>query len=213
MNIVEQLLFSGNVQDLEPILKNNPGLSSKPIALPGNPSATAHPLHRICDAVFLGNYSEETGLVLAKMFLKYGASVNPDISVPKDSPLTAASSLGCDQLALLYIQQGANVNHQGCHGGTALHWAAWCGHDVLVEKLVHLNSDINQRCIDFKSTPLFWAVHGLKLGGKENQRNQVKCAQILVGRGADRSIPNFEGYLPIQLLNDDDDELRIFLSQ
>jgi ankyrin repeat protein len=213
MNIFEQHLFSGNLKDIELILQHNPKLSSQPMALPGNPSATAHPLHRICDAVFLGNYSEETGLAVAKMFLKYGASVNPDVPVQKDSPLTAASSLGCDQLALLYIEQGANVNHQGCHGGTALHWAAWCGRDGLVEKLVPLNSNINQRCIDFKSTPLFWAVHGLKFGGKENQRNQVKCAQILVEHGADSSIPNFEGYLPIQLLGEEDEELRILLSK
>jgi hypothetical protein len=213
MNLIEQHLFAGNAQELESILKNNPEQSSIPIALPGNPSAKAHPLHRICDAVFLGNYSEEIGLALAKMFLKHGANVNPDLPVQKDSPLTAAASLGCDHLALFYIQEGANVNHQGCHGGTALHWASWCGRDVLVEKLAHLNSDINQRCIDFKSTPLFWAVHGLKFGGKENQRNQIKCAKILIQHGADRSIPNFEGYLPVQLLSEDDTELRNLLSQ
>jgi hypothetical protein len=213
MNLVEQHLFAGNVKELELILKNKPELSSKAIALPGNASAKAHALNRICDAVFLGNYSEETGLAVAKIFLKYGANVNPDLPVQKDSPLTAACSLGCDQIALFYIQEGANVNHQGCHGGTALHWAAWCGRDVLVEKLVHLNSDINQLCIDFKSTPLFWAVHGLKFGGKENQRKQVKCARILIEHGADPSIPNFEGYLPIQLLSEGDKELQSLLKK
>jgi ankyrin repeat protein len=213
MNALEEHLFAGNVIELELILKKNRELSSKPISLPGNPTAKAHPLHRICDAVFLGNYSEEIGVAIANIFFKYGANVNPNLPVQRDSPLTAASSLGCDQLALLYIQQGANANHQGCHGGTALHWAAWCGRDVLVEKLIHLTSNINQLCIDFKSTPLFWAVHGLKFGGRENQRNQVQCAKILVDSGADTSIANFEGYLPIQLLNEDDVELRNLLSK
>jgi uncharacterized protein len=205
-------LFAGNVEVVETLLRNNPKLASQPIPLPNN-SATAHPLHRICDGVFMGNFSEETGLDLAKIFLKYGADVNPALPVQKDSPLTAASSLGCYQLALFYIMQGANVNHQGCHGGTALHWAAWCGRDDLVEKLVHLTSNINQLCIDFKSTPLFWAVHGLKFSGKENQRNQVKCAQILIDHGADPSIPNFEGYLPIQLLDESDKKTRNLLSK
>lgn len=100
----------------------------------------------------------------------------------KDSPLTAACSLRGDQLALFYIQQGARIDHKGSHGGTALHWAAWYGRDVVVENLVKLNPDINQLCIDFKSTPLFWAIHGYKFGGEENRYHQVNYVRILCPR-------------------------------
>lgn len=203
MNI-RDLVFSVNLQALNDALHANPELANEEISLPDNP-ATAHPLHRICDAVSNGYYTEEMGLDVAKLFLKYGADVNFNLVEGKDSPLTAACSLGCDQLALFYIQQGARINHRGCHGGTALHWASWCGRDTVVEKLVTLQTDLNQLCIDFKSTPLFWAAHGYRTG-KENRHQQVNCARILLAHGADPSIPNFEGYLPVQLIDDGNKE-------
>jgi uncharacterized protein len=206
MNIRE-LLFLANLPALNAALDAQPGLSNEEISLQDNP-ATAHPLQRICDGVFSGDYSEATGLELARLFLKYGADVNVSSVDGKDSPLTAACSLRCDQLALFYVEQGARIDHKGCHGGTALHWASWCGRDVVVQKLVELNPDINQRCIDYKSTPLFWACHGYKFGGKDNVHHQVNCARILFDHGADPSIPNFEGYLPYQLLEDHDQEFR-----
>jgi hypothetical protein len=204
MNI-RDLVFSANLQALNTILTAHPELADEELSLPDNP-ATAHPLHRICDGVFCGYYPEKTGLELAKIFVNYGANIDIDRPEGKDSPLTAACSLRCDQLALFYIQQGARIGHRGCYGGTALHWASWCGRDVVVEKLVKLNPDINQRCIDFKATPLSWSIHGYKFGGKDNHYHQVNCARILLKHGADPSIPNFEGYLPLQLLEDHDKE-------
>ncbi len=204
MNI-RDLVFSANLQGLNSILSAHPELANAELSLPDNP-ATAHPLHRICDGVFSEHYSEETGLEMAKIFLNYGAHVNVDSMDGKDSPLTAACSLGCDQLALFYIQQGARIGHRGCHGGTALHWASWCGRDGVVENLVKLNPDINQKCIDFKSTPLFWATHGYKFGGIDNRYHQINCARILLDHGADPSIPNFEGYLPQQLIEEENKE-------
>jgi uncharacterized protein len=203
---IQDLIFSGNVKGLEDVLDVDPALASKEIALPDNP-ATAHPLHRICDAIFSGYYSEEIGIALAKVLLHHGADLNVKRLPGEDSPLTAACSLRCDQLALLYLEHGANIDHQGCHGGTALHWAAWCGRDLLVKKLVELSPDINQKCIDFKSTPLFWAIHGYRFGGKDNLHHQVACARILLEHGADPAIPNFEGYLPVQVVEEKDVEL------
>jgi uncharacterized protein len=210
MDILD-LVFSADLKALEHALKVDPTLSSRAISLPDNP-ATAHPLHRICDGVFSGYYSEATGIEMATVFLKNGAEVNIAVPPGKDSPLTTACSLRCDQLALFYIQQGARIDHRGCHGGTALHWSSWCGRDVVVEKLVQMNPDINQRCIDFKSTPLFWAIHGYKFGGKDNRHHQVNCARILLDHGADPSIPNFEGYLPVQLAEEEDKEFLALFS-
>jgi uncharacterized protein len=201
-----ELVFSANVQALKQALEENPSLAKEDIALPDNP-AKAHPLHRICDGVFAGLYSGETAIMMAKLFLQYGASINPAIAVGKDSPLTTACSLHCDELALFYIGHGARIDHQGCHGGTALHWASWCGRDVIVRKLIEMKAAINQRCIDFKSTPLCWALHGYRFGGKDNRHHQVECARILLAHGADPSIPTFEGYLPVQLVEENDTEL------
>jgi uncharacterized protein len=199
MATISSLLFSGRVAELESALKTNSELANQEVELPDNP-ATAHPLHRICDAVFGETISEERGLELAKIFIKYGAQVNIQKPPGKDSPLTAACSLHCDKIALLYVDNGADINHQGCHGGTALHWAAWCGRDIIVNKLVQMVTDINQLCIDFKSTPLFWAIHGHRFGGDDNRYNQFECARLLLTNGADPNIPNFEGYTPAQLV-------------
>jgi ankyrin repeat protein len=203
MNI-RDLVFSGDLQTLSTLLRNHPELANKEFSLPDNP-AMAHPLHRICDGVSRGYYSEETGLEIVKLFLRYGAELNVHRIDGHDSPLTAACSLRCDHLALFYIQQGARIEHRGCHGGTALHWASWCGRDIVVEKLITLHADLNQLCIDFKSTPLFWAAHGYS-AGLENRHHQVNCAKILLAHGADPSISNFEGYLPTQLIEKHDQE-------
>lgn len=205
MNI-RDLVLSADLVGIENTLREKPSLANEEIPLKDNP-ATAHPLHRICDGVFNKDYSDETGVEIAKLFIRHGADVNVPYKPGKDSPLTAACSLQADQLALFYIGQGANIHHQGCHGGTALHWAAWCGRDIVLKKLLEMNPNINQLCIDFKSTPLFWALHGYKFGGKGNLHNQVNCARILLEHGADPSIPNFEGYVPKQLIEQQDKEL------
>ncbi len=201
--ITTDLLFSANFSELQRLLQKNPAVANELIPLPDN-SGKAPPLHRVCDGVFNKTYSEDTGIALAKLLLKYGARLNDEKEPGKDSPLTTACSLHCDKIALLYIEHGANIHHPGCHGGTALHWASWTGRNMIVEKLVALKPDINQLCIDFKSTPLFWALHGYKFGGKTNRHNQVRCAEILLQHGADPTIPNFEGYVPKQLIEPGD---------
>jgi uncharacterized protein len=147
-------------------------------------------------------YSDEQALEMASIFLTYGARVDGDpLRDLKDTPLIAAASLHADSVALLYIDHGANIFHPGCHGGTALHWAAWCGRDKLVKRLLEAKSEINRLCLTFKSAPVFWGVHGYKFGGDKNRKNQVECVRLLLDAGADTSIPNFEGYKPIELLD------------
>ena len=209
---IRDLVFSANIEALDTVLTTDSSLANKPISLPDNP-ATAHPLHRICDAVFNGQITESTGLEMAKCFVKHGSDVNTIGEIGSDSPLTAACSLGCDDLAVYYIDIGARIDHQGCHGGTALHWACWCGRDVVVKKLLTMDVNINQRCIDFKSTPLFWACHGFRFAGNNDlHHHQRECARLLLEHGADPLIPNFEGYLPKQLIADDADFSLLFSS-
>jgi hypothetical protein len=210
---IRKLIDAGNYQGLAEALSTKPDLANEGIPYDEVNTTKAHPLHRICDGVFANRYSNEAAVKMAKIFLDHGADVNGNSQKEmQDTPLTAAASLRADDLAILYIEHGADIHHRGCHGGTALHWAAWCGRDKLVERLVAEGAKIDLRCIDFKATPLFWAVHGLKNGGKENQHNQITCAKIILQSGADKKIPNKDGYTVFDLLGDGDVELRELLS-
>jgi ankyrin repeat protein len=150
---------------------------------------------------------------MARIFLENGANVNGnELTEKKDSPLVAAASLHADRVAILYLENGAVIEHPGCHGGTALHWAAWCGRDALVKKLVEAGAPVNKICIDFKSTPLFWAVHGLKNGGGTETAGYVACVKALLHAGADKNIPNANGQRAYDLLDDNDAELKSLLN-
>lgn len=210
---IENLIQAKDYEGLRKILLENPFLANQGIGLDETKnSPKAHPLHRIGDAVFAGQITEEEGIKIAGIFLEAGADINGvDLAENQDSPLTAVISLYADKVAHFYIEKGANIHHKGCHGGTALHWAAWCGSDVLVKKLIALGAEINQLCVSFKSTPLIWALHGLKSGREHNKRQQAVCAKILLENGADKTSPNFEGYFPHQFLEDNQQELRHLL--
>ena len=205
------LIKKVDLAGIQSALTQNPALANTEIPFEDGESALAHPLHRICDGVFSGLYSDEQGLQMAEIFLANGAKVDGnDPQLLKDTPLVAAASLHADQLALLYMEAGANIGHQGCHGGTALHWAAWCGRPELVKKLIEAGAEINLLCHQFKSTPLFWAVHGLRSAEGKNLDQYKAIVKMLLEAGADKSVPNFEGYLPKQVW-DGDEELRGWL--
>lgn len=209
---IRQLINNKDYKGLEQALANNPALANEGLPYDEANTTKAHPLHRICDGVFSGKYTDEEGVEIAKIFLAHGANINGNELIEKqDSPLVAASSLHADQVAILYIEQGAAIGHPGCHGGTALHWAAWCGRHKLVEKLIQAGAEINKLCIDFKSTPLFWAVHGLKNGGS-NMQDCLECVKLLLKAGADKTIPNAWGETVFGLLAEEDLELKKQLS-
>ena len=206
---MKTLIDHKDYQGIEQALIHDPALANAGIPYDSVNTTLAHPLHRICDGVFSGTYTDAEGVQMGRIFLAHGANVNGNELVEKqDTPLLAAASLHADQVALLYIENGAVLNHAGCHGGTALHWAAWCGRDKVVEKLVQQGAEINKICIDFKATPLFWAVHGLKNGGASSSSNYLECVRILVQAGADKTIPNCDGNIAFELLDDDDLELK-----
>ena len=206
-HLFEALDYAG----INMLLENNPELANEGIAYDANNTAKAHPLHRICDGVFARKYSDAEAVKLAQLFLDHGADVNGGELVPqKDSPLVAAASLHADQVAMLYIAAGADITHPGCHGGTALHWAAWCGRPELVKKLIEVGAEINKLCVEFQSTPLFWAMHGLRSAEGKNLDQYKACVKMLLEAGADKSVPNFEGYLPKDVW-DGDEELKGWL--
>lgn len=137
-NTVKKLIASADYEGLKQILSAYPGLANEEIAYDEVNTAKAHPLHRICDGVFSKTYTDEQALAMAKIFIEHGAKINGnEMIIEKDTPLIAACSLYADKVALYYIAQDAELNHPGCHGGTALHWAAWCGR--LYEDLKQIN--------------------------------------------------------------------------
>jgi len=206
---MKKLIDNKDYKGIEEALSNNPNLANEGIPYDNLNTTKAHPLHRICDGVFSGKYTDEEAVTMAKIFLEYGANINGNELIEKqDTPLTAAASLHADHVAIFYIENGANINHAGCHGGTALHWAAWCGRDKVVRKLIQQGAEINKKCIDFKATPLFWAVHGLKNGGTNSMRDSLECVKILIQSGADKNIPNGDGKTVFDLLSHQDVELK-----
>jgi hypothetical protein len=209
---IKDLIKKVDYEGLREALSKNPGLANEPIPLDDNP-ATAHPLHRICDGVFNEIYSDKEAAEMATIFLEFGAKVNGSVTAEKkDTPLIAAASLQADEVALLYIDHGANIHHAGCHGGTALHWAAWCGRDRVVKRLISEKAPLEKKCIDFKGTPLLWAVHGYKFGGRKNRHRQIECVRILLYAGAHKNVANAEGTLPAQFLSEEDIELKNLLT-
>ena len=209
---IKNLIDKKDYNGLKQALSKNPDLANEGIPYDNVNTTKAHPLHRICDGVFSNTYKDEEAVEMAKIFLEYGSKVNGiELTEKQDTPLVAAASLHADQVAILYIANGADINHAGCHGGTALHWAAWCGRDKVVKKIIQEGAEINKRCMDFKATPLFWAVHGLKKGDGNNRDNYLECAKILIESGADKTIPNSEGKTVFDLLNEGDVDLKKLL--
>jgi ankyrin repeat protein len=210
---MNELILNKDFRGIEQALAKNPALANEGIPYDETNTAKAHPLHRICDRIFSNLITDEEGVEIAKLFLKYGADINGNGLIEKqDTPLLAACSLHADQLAILYIEKGADMHHPGCHGGTALHWAAWTGRPVLVKRLVEKGSEINKLCIDFKATPLFWAIHGLKNEGYDSMNDCLEIVRTLLKAGADKSIPNSNGTTIFDLPGSEDVELKNLLS-
>ena len=212
MNI-KKLINNKDYKGIEEALQHNPELANEGIPYDEVNMVKAHPLHRICDLVHLNTLSEDEALTIARIFLTNGADVNGGtMKVKVDTPLIAAASLGADDLGILYIENDADIHHPGTHGGTALHWAAWCGREKLLKRLIDEDAEMNKLCVDFTSTPLFWAIHGYWSCGRKNPQEYLECARLLLEAGADKTIPNFEGYTVIDMLNETDQEFISLLN-
>jgi hypothetical protein len=205
---MKELIINKDYEGIKQALSQHPSLANEGIPFDEKNTTKAHPLHRICDGVFAHTSTDEEAVEMARIFLAHGANVNGyGLINGQDTPLVAAASLHAEKTGILYIENGAAIDHAGCHGGTALHWAAWVGSDKLVARLIREKADIHKRCTDFKGTPLLWAVHGFKHGGVENRRHQVECVRLLIAAGADKTIPNVEGTLPLGFLDEQDTAL------
>ncbi len=186
---IKSAIENKNYAAIKELLSNNPELADEGITIPYDSRCIikAHPLHRICDAVFVKKLADEEAIIIAKIFLDFGADINGSkIKMNDGTPLLAAASLHAEQLGIFYIERGADIFYADKHdGATALHWAAFCGRDKLVSKLIEKNAVIDQRDKSYNCTPLGWALECLMSNDKNNVYHQLACIKLLIKAGAD----------------------------
>lgn len=152
-----------------------------------------HPIHFVCDCVFASRITEDVGLGFISSFLEHGAFINGYMEWEEDTPLMAAISLYQENISHFLIDKGADLNHRGIHGATALHWAAWTGNISLVNVLLEFPIDIDVSDTDFGATPLLYSIHGAFRGGERNQNDQLACTKALLNAGGNPRHKDKEG--------------------
>lgn len=208
VNLIQKLIENSDFNELNIYLSKYPELSIEGIEFDSENTTKAHPLHRICDGVFLKKYTDEDAVTMARIFLKHGANINGGTLIEgKDTPLIAAASLHADKVALFYIENGAILNHKGCNGGTAMHWAAWCGRFNVVKALLTAGAEFNIKDTDHQATPLFWAILGSKHGGTPIE-DSFECARLLIEFGANINIQDIDGQTVTELLNENHNQFK-----
>lgn len=210
---VKKLIERKDADGLRKTLGANPSLANEGITIPHDffCRAKAHPLHRICDAVFANKLTDEEAITLAKIFLEYGAHIN---GYNDGSPLLAAASLHAEQLGIFYIDNGADINITDENdNASALHWAAFCGRDKLVDKLIKSKAANDEPDKTHQSTPLGWAIHCLSSDDKGNRHNQFACIKLLMQSGADINKLSYQAKEKLLSISDNDPELKTILIQ
>lgn len=207
--LIEQKDFDG----LRSKLAGNSELAQEGITIPFELfcKRKAHPLHRLCDAVFSGKMTEEEAIKIATIFLEFGSDIN---GFNDGSPLIAAASLHAEQLGIFYIDNGANIHFTDIiDNASALHWASFCGREKLVSKLIQAHAEINNPDSTYHSTPLGWAIHNLSIDNSGNRHNQIDCIKLLLQAGADINKLNEHAKKIFYAIAESDAELRNILPQ
>ena len=210
---VKKLIEQKNADGLRQLLIDNPNLANEGITIPYDffCGTKAHPLHRICDAVFARKMSDAEAITFAKIFLEFGADIN---GYNDGSPLLAAASLHAEQLGIFYIDNGADINITDVNDkASALHWAAFCGRDKLVDKLIKSNAIFDEPDKTYQSTPLGWAIHCLSSNDEGNRHNQLACIKQLIQAGADIKKLSTEAKENLHSFAENDPELKNILTQ
>jgi ankyrin repeat protein len=86
------------------------------------------------------------------------------VPLTPDDEFIAACRRGDETGARQYLQQDPLLRRwlskEIGFAGTMLHWAAWNGQVAVVQTLIAVGADVNQRDREFGSSPLGWAAHG-----------------------------------------------------
>ncbi len=211
---VKKLVENKNYNRLNKLLADYPNLANEGITIPYDIfcRTKAHPLHRICDGVFVGKITDNEAVTLAKIFLAHGANIDGDKIIGEGTPLLAAASLHAEQVGVFYIDNGADINYTyNNDGASALHWAAFCGRDKLVDRLIKASAAIDNPDKEHNATPIAWALHSLMTDDKPNAHNQWSCIKLLLNAGADTKKLNKESNDYLHARAKDDLELQNLL--
>jgi len=100
--------------------------------------------------------------------------------------LILAAQRGCNDIAGLLINAGADINAQNKTGETALNWAVYKDNVPLIEFLITRGADVNLGDVE-GCTPLHWAVH----------RNNLAAAALLLEGNAQPDVSNDAGETPL----------------
>jgi len=211
---MKTLIENKDYDGIRRLLSANPSLANEGIPFDEKNTAKAHPLHRICDAVFAKKITDEDAITIAKIFLEFGARIEGNQATEnQDPPLMAAASLHAEQLGVFYIEHGANVHYADNNdGATALHWAAYCGRDELVARLISAGAAIDQQDKSYNSTPVGWALQPLITGDKFNTWRQAACIKLLLKAGANITVLNDKATRQLRLLAAEDEEFGKLLA-
>lgn len=210
-NTLFNLISSNDSRRIRKILIDNPVLVNEGVPLGDTLfSKRGHPLHRLCDAVFAKKITDDQAVDIAKILIEFGADIDGyKSSGDNNTPLIAAASLHAEKLGIYYVEQGADVFYvPKSDGATALHWAAYCGLDMLLENLIGAGANINQPDTRYNSMPAGWALHALISGDAGKNYHQLHCVKILLRAGADQSLLNAESMEFLQSQAKNDPELR-----
>ncbi len=214
---VKTLIERKDASGLQKLLATQSDLANTGITIPFDLlcRTKAHPLHRLCDPVFTGKITDSAAVQLAKVLLDNGANIDGDKDKGEGTPLLAAASLHAEQVAILYIDNGADVHYTFKNDGAlALHWAAFCGLDKLVERLISAKAKIDKPDSAYNSTPLGWAIQSLQSKDAKNQRNQLNCIKLLLESNADLEKLDKEKHdFLIRLAKDDPDLQSLLVSE
>ena len=193
-------------------LEGNPLLIHENINFGPENQHTVHPIHFLCDCVFEEKIDELTALKVFEVLIEHQIDLNGKLEVGRDSPLIAASSLYCDDIAIRLIDLGADLNHHGTHNGTCLHWAAWTGASAVVKRLVQENIDLEDDKNEFRCSPLLWGVYGLKEAKGKNVRDQKGAIEALLANGANPNSVDGDGNTSSQILGNQFPEVSQLIS-
>ncbi len=188
---LKEIIELGLVDDLKVFLSANPECSNRKIIWGEDQEIETDPLHYVSDCVFNGVLTNGNEAEVAKVLLEFGARLEG--SENAESPLIGAVSLSAIGVAEVLIDAGAIIDATSVHGASSLHWAAYVGLPSIVSALLNKGANIEKKCIDFKATPVFWAVQGFRKSNRADKSSIVDVAKILVGSGADVLEENFEG--------------------
>lgn len=210
-NELFKLVSSGDIRKIRQMLSENPALANEGLSLREEDSAPkGHPLHRVCDAVFAKRITDEQAIDIAEIFLEFGANIDGyKLLGDNNTPLIAAASLHAEQLGIFYIEKGADIFYvDKIDGATALHWAAFCGRDQLVKKLIEAGAKVNQMDTTYKSIPVGWAIHTLTSGDNDNMYHQLDCIKLLRMAGTDKRLLDPDSLLLLDSMAKNDEVLK-----